>query len=439
MKRSSCLPALLLGLTLASVFASRTASAAPEGGPAGVRVAQLGNAGDVAQQPADPPPEGQNPPAPPQGTTAPTVGDGSGESQPALSIGTPTSTTTPPADQTQASAEEPKKKPKPRAWSGTQLFLQNSVSTATFIPSQQQDYNPTVDSTLFILPRYAINKDFQLRGRLLLSYEYTNSDSTKTRNEPVLSDTSLQMFYRAIPAFKEIKPMVSLNVALPSSKLSRSRTMLFSPGATLQLVRAFPHVLGGEIDIISGLTYTHPVYRYTTAETLDPGPYSFSCFGGNACQDQLSGLFNPSDILSYSLIVSGEWGKWSPAVFFLGSSQWTYTGRDDLSFQGRPIVSAERAGLQAPSAVRQTSFFMAWVDHHTSSWLTTEVGYFMSRSILSEAGTYANPFFDRYNDMRLYLGFNVNLDSLMQTLEGEGGEGGVVRAKNTKKQPMFAF
>ncbi len=438
MKRSTCLPALLLGLTVTSTFVPSLASAAPEGTrPAGVRVAQA-RVGDVAQQPSDPPPEdGTNPPpAPPSGTTAPTVGDGTGETQPAVSLGT--TTTSPATDQPSGAAEEPKAKPKPRPFAGTQIFAQTSMTTATVFRGQTQYANPTVEGSLWLLPRYAINKDFQLRGRFILNYEMTNSDTTKTRNEVVISDTTLQLFYRAIPEVAKIKPMVAVNLGVPTSKTSRARTMVVSPGATLQLVRPIEHVLGGEIDIISGLTYTHPFYRYTTAGTIDPTPYAFSCFGGNACQDQLSGTFNVSDSLTYSLIVTGEWGKWSPALFYLGSSQFAYSGRDDYTYQGQPIRGPEGYGQQSPNAVRQSSYFSAWLDYSANNWLTAEVGYWLSRATLTEGGKYGNPFFDRYNDMRVYIGANFNIDNIMKTLEGENGEAGVVRAKS-KKQPMFWF
>lgn len=440
MKRftSSRLPtsALLFGLTLGTAaLTPRLASAAPEGSPSGVRVAQA-RLGDVAQQPADPQ-EGQTNP-PPSGTTAPTVGDGSsGEAQPAVSIGT-TVSPTPATDTPQAAAEEPKAKPKPRPFAGTQVFAQTSMTTATVFQGQMQYSDPTVESSLWLLPRYAINKDFQLRGRFIINYEMTNSDETKTRNEPVVSDTTFQLFYRSLPTFAGIKPMASFNLGLPTSKVSRARTMVVSPGLGGQLVRGFENVAGGEIDVIAGVTFTHPFYRYTTSETINPTPYAFSCFGGNACQDQLSGTFNTANSLSYTLIVSGEWGKWSPALFFLGSSAWAYSGRDDLQFQGRPIGTVENTGQQSPNAVRQSSYFSAWLDYSANSWLTAEVGYWLSRSVLTEGGKYGNPIWDRYNDMRVYIGANFNLDNIMKALEGEGGEGGVIRAKS-KKQPMFNF
>jgi hypothetical protein len=443
MKRSSCLPALLLGLTLTSVFASRLASAAPEGGPAGVRVAQAlhRTAGNVAQQPSDPQPEdGQtNPPAPPTGTTAPTVSEPGSEPQPAVSIGTTIGGPSAPAtDTAQAGAEDGKKKPKARPWAGTQVFLTTSMTTATVFQGQTQYADPTVEGSVWLLPRYTINKDFQLRGRLIVSYEMTNSDDTKYRNEPVLSDAGLQLFYRSLPEFAKIKPMVSFNLGLPTSKLSRARTLVASTGLGLQLVRAFEHVLGGEIDVIGGVTYTHPFYRYTTSETLDPTPYAFQCFGGNSCTDQLSGTFNPANSLGYNVIISGEWGKWSPALFYSGGSQWAYGGKEDLTFQGRPVQTVDSTGQQSPNAVRQSSYFSAWVDYSANSWLTAEVGYWLSRSMLAADGKYGNPFFDRYNDMRVYAGVNFNIDNLMKALEGEGGEAGVIRAQTTKK-PMLAF
>lgn len=441
MKRSSCLPAVLLGLTVTSAFVASTASAAPEGTrPAGVRVAQA-RVGNVVVAQQDPQPEEQtNPPTPPP-TTAPTVGDGTSETQPAVSLGT-TTTAPPTADQPQASADEGKPKPKPRAWAGTQIFVQTSMTTATVFKGQTQYNDPTVDSSAYILPRYAFNKDWQLRGRFIVNYEYTNSDTTTRRNETTISDTTVQLWYKGLPEFggpAKIKAMLAANLSLPTSKLSRARTMVASPGASLQLVKAIEHIPGdGEIDLIGGLTYTHPLYRYTTPETLDPTPYAFSCFGGNACQDQLSGTFNPSDSLSYSLIAVGTWGKWSPALFFLGASQWAYQGNKDLSYQGRPVASPTDVGAQAPNGVRQSSYFSAWLDYEANAWLTAEVGYWLSRSVLTEGGKYGNPFWDRYNDMRVYLGANFNIDNIMKTLEGQGGEAGVVRAQN-KKRPMFAF
>jgi hypothetical protein len=56
----------------------------------------------------------------------------------------------------------------------------------------------------------------------------------------------------------------------------------------------------------------------------------------------------------------------------------------------------------------------------------------MFRNVLSGDGRFGNPFFDRYQDARVYLGVNLNIDNLVKELvEKEGDEeGGIIRAKN---------
>lgn len=389
----------LMGLVLASLLAS-AASYAQDNPP-------------PANPPQDPASDSQAQPATPAVTV--NVGEGTAPSA------------APAKDQAQEEAK-PAAAPKPRPFSGTQVFMQSSMSTPTVFRGQQQYANDTIDGSIWLLPRYALNKDFQLRGRMIFSYEFTNSDTTTTKNEPRFSDATTQLFYRGIPAFAGIKPMVGAQLGFPLSPESQARTMIVSPGAILQLSRSFEHVLGGEIMLLSSAIYTHPFYRYTTPGVDQPTPYAFQCLGGTTCSDQLSGVANPSDIVSWTAMVAGEWGKFSPALFFLGSHQWAYRFRD--------IDGVQR--LEDPSNVRQSIYFSGWLDYHLNSWLTPEVGYFMSRNVLTERSRYGNPVFDRYQDTRVYLGLNVNIDALMQQIEGGGGEAGVVRARN-KYGPSLAF
>lgn len=331
------------------------------------------------------------------------------------------------------------KTPKPRPFAGSSLYVTNSMTTGTIFRGQTQDYNPTVESSLWLLPRYAINEAFQLRGRVVVSYEYTNSDSTTYRNEPLLSDTTLQLFYRKVPELPlGIKPSLALNVGVPTSKLSRSRTQVVAPGATLQLLRPFEHVLGGEGAFLGSVVYTHPFYQSRTSEVLDPRPAgSFQCMGGNGCQDLVSGTMNPSDSLSYSLLVEMQWGKWNPALYYLGATQWVYTPKDVMNpIDGTPVGSPAGFG---PTSVRQTHYFSAWLDYNFNSWLTGEVGFWNSTSAINGAGERSNPIFNRYGDTRVYFGASFQLDNLVKALQGRGeGEAGVVRAKN-QKQPMWTF
>lgn len=423
MKRSSVLSALVVALSLSAAATASAASPAPAVNPetdkAAVRqVAQAGS------------------PAPNQpSSTAPSAGDSS-SSQPAVTVGTPT-TGTPAADTPQQAATEAPSKPKPRPFAGSSIFLSQSMTTNTVFKGQTQYNNPTVETNAYITPRFAINSALQLRARLIVSYEWTNSDGNTYNHEPTLSDTTVQLFYRKIPTLPGgINMALAANVGLPTSKASRARTLLFTPGATAQFVKGFEHFLGGELTIISSLTYSHPLYRSRNPETLDPRPVPFQCLGGNGCADLLSGSMNVSDSLGYSLIVSPEWGKWNPALAYIGSSAWAYHPTATVSpIDGKPIPVNEDA-----TNYRQTHYLSAWLDYNFASWITGEVGYWNAVSGIGGDGRRSNIIFERYQDTRVYLGASIQLDNLVKALQGtEQGAGGVVRAQNTTKPPMFTF
>lgn len=434
MKRPASLSALLLGLSLVTVastsLAEETSAAdnGPENGNGRVRlVAQVADGTGTGS-----------------GTSSPTAAPADGATTPTAPQATVTLGGTTPAvkDQAQAAAEEPKAKPKPRPFAGTQVFITTSMSTATVFRGQQQYSNPTADSSLWLLPRFSINKEWQIRGRLIASYEFTNSDTSTYRNEPELSDTTLQLFYRGLPKIAEFQPAISANLGLPTSKASRARTMVVAPGLTAQVSRVFENVLGAEdIMILGSFGYSHPLYTNRQAEVVDPRNANVQqCVGGTACGDQLSGRLNPSDSILYMALLTGEWGHWSPAVMYLGSNQWTYTPKEVT--EGQIIPGGSNApiesGTPAPTRMSQSHYFSAWLDYNFNSWMTGEVGYWMRRSALAGDGKYANPFWDRYQDMRVYLGVNINIDNLIKSLEGSQSDGGIIRAKNTR-QPMFTF
>lgn len=383
--------------------------------------------------------EAQQPQPDSTGTPAQQGGTGSAAPvapQPAVQVGTGTASGNQGRDQAQAEtvAEAPKK---PRPWAGTQVFLTSSMSTNTVFVGQQQDPNPTVDGNLWLLPRYTLSKDFQLRGRLIATYEFTNSDTTVRNHEPRLSDTTVQLFYRGIPEVVGFKPLVGVNVGLPTSPESRARTVYFTPGATLQLARPIEHVLGGEVLVMLAGIYSHPIYGSTTPTIRGDAPYDFQCgFGGSSCRTQLGGLMNVSDSISGLFLLAGEWGKFSPAVYYLSGHAFTYAPKDAaIDVAGNEVAVPRDANA---TRLRQSSYFSAWIDYHLNSWATPEVGYFMARNILNADGTFGNPIWDTRQDMRVYLGLNINIDNILQKLEGQKGEAGVVRAK-TERRPIMQY
>lgn len=422
MKRFSSLSAFLVGLSFAA-----SSWAAPG------QVKQVAKAQPTDPPAAEPAPSTPPPAEPQPQPDTPSASPPPGEQPAPLVLGVGGGTPT--VDTAQTSAEDPKKKPKERPWAGSAIFPTVSMSTSTVFQGQQQYYDPTVEASTFILPRYSINDAFQLRGRLVIDYEMTNSDTTTTRNEPVLSDTILTLVYRKIPEFATLKPSVSLNLVLPTSKAARYHTMIFSPGIAGQLAKTFDHVAGGEMLLVGTVGYSHPIYQSKTSELSAPPPYATACAGGNCGESPAyGGKFNTSDAISYTLTVQQTWGKWSPALFYLGRSQWAYTG-NDATYMGRTVGGPNDFSA---AHVSQLHYFSAWLDYEVNSWLTAEVGYFLQRAGLTDNGTYGNPFFDRYQDNRVYLGVNIAPDALIQQLSGQGeGEGGIVRAQN--KKPVLAF
>ncbi|MBX3233022.1 MAG: hypothetical protein KIT84_12700 [Labilithrix sp.] len=381
------------------------------------------------QQATDPASGGSNAPSP--------SGAPGGPAQPAVTVGTPApdSSGAPTSDTPQAAAAAAAPKPKPRPFAGSSLFLQQSMTTNTVFRGQTQYANPTIETAAIIGPRFAITPALQLRARLVASYEWTNNDGNTYAHEPVLSDTTLQLFYRKIPSFAGIMPNLALSVGLPTSKGSRARTLVAAPGAMLQLVRGFENVLGGDLMLLSNFTYTHPLYTSRQPVTIDDRPYALQCVGGSGCTDLLSGMMNISDTLSYSLIVVQEWGHFSPGLAYIGGSQWAYRPPQTVN----PVDGTLLAQNSDATNVRQSHYFAAWLDYNFASWITGEIGYYAATAGIGLSGTRSNPIFERYQDTRVYLGASIQLDNLVKALQGsDNGEAGVIRAKNNKA-PIMTF
>ncbi len=347
-------------------------------------------------------------------------------------------TTTPATTDAPPAAPETEKAPE-KSWidnfAGSSVFTQTGTTLSTLVKSYNGNYNPTVQTFTSFSPRYKINKNFQLRGRIAATYEWTNSDSTTYAHELELSDTNVQLFYQGVKGFDlgggvKLKLSPFLGAGLPTSKQSRYRTMFVSPSLGVQAALPIEKLFGGEWMIIANTIFTHPFYRYTNG-VIQNGPENATLDSvrtenaGNiaatgSSQRLGAGPGNMANSLSWTAIVVAEYGKFSPGAFMLGSSQFYYTPK------ATPGLSASTD----PPNVRNSTFFAAWLDYHFNDWLTPEVGYQQFRSSLAADGKFGNPFFSKYQDATVYLGANIQLDSLYKALSGSQGAAGVVRAKN---------
>lgn len=351
---------------------------------------------------------------------------------------TPTNTTDTPAlfsssytpEKDKAATEKPKETLR---WAGSSYFQQIGVSPDVVAPGLVQTYAPVADTFAAFQPRFSLTKDWQLRARITASYEFTdNANSTTTASRTlVFGDLTPEIDYKGIPKFWGIRTIAALGTGVPTSAASQARTLYVSPFAKLIFDKSFEKIkgmAGGDLEFIVGAIYAHPLYASKTAQLDDTPQYSASCFGGGSdasCANQASGAANVENSLTATAIVTAKWGKFSATVLYYLFNQWTY------QFQQEPGVEPEPNGN---TNFRQSAYFNVGLDWDFNGWLTGEIGYQMYRTILTGESTIGNPFFDPYQDMRVYFGVNIALDSLYEAIQGKKEDEGILRTKNEQHE-----
>lgn len=348
---------------------------------------------------------------------------------------------TPPKDTTTEDEDKKKKEAEEKKlfWADTSLYAQTSFSTTTIAPQQQLTQSSTVESWFLFQPRIALHKNWQLRGRATLSYEWTDTanTATTTKNEPMFGDTIISLFFRGIPEIPKtgIKTSAGFNLGLPTSKLSWARRMIVTPGLTLAFAKNFEKVLGGSVSLAASGSFSHPFYTHTTAAPINSSVgYSqqtapFAGGGSASTEGALTGFAfgsaSPENVLSFIFNVSAEWElpkKWgtiSPMAVMFWTNSWKYTFSDvPLSGVTGTNVGGNVPRLGDRTNFAQSTYFNLAVDWSPNKWFTVEGGYYMFRNLIGEDGKLHNPFFDDMQDMRLYLAANFTLDQLYMAISG---------------------
>jgi hypothetical protein len=303
-----------------------------------------------------------------------------------------------------------------------------------FAPGLVQTYAPVADTFMLFQPRFSITKDWQLRARITASIEFTdnaNSSTTSSRTI-VFGDVTPSLVFRGIPTFGGgFKVLLGAGAGLPTSPASQTRSLVVNPFVNAVLDRKIEKAAGGELELTLSTTFSHPLYQYKTPGLSTDPNYQPQCFGAGdtGCGLQSSGAGNVENSLSFLLSVSQTWGKFNPGAFFLLSNQWAY------SFTQLPGVQPEPNGN---TTFRQSSYLNVFLDYNVTDWFTGEIGYQIQRTILNGDSKIGNPFWDPYQDMRVYLGFNIGIDALYQALQGKKEEAGILRTKS-ERRPYGVF
>ena len=125
-------------------------------------------------------------------------------------------------------------------WRGTSVNYSHNLGVMTLAPGAEPFYNPTWSQRLGLMPEWHFGDLITLRGRFFLSQEFTESDSTRYRNEVELSDVWLDTVWSGVTEKNSrIRLGADLRVTLPTSKVSQAQTRILTlgPGVNVSQMR----------------------------------------------------------------------------------------------------------------------------------------------------------------------------------------------------------
>jgi hypothetical protein len=301
---------------------------------------------------------------------------------------------------------------------GTSIIYENSFTAISLDPSYEPDYNPSYVMSWGFSPRYYIWDQLYAGLGFSVDQELTNSDSTQSEYEPVLSDISLRIADSTIYTIPvvELKLGAALAFGFPTSKLSQARTLYFSMAPSLTIRRAFD-VLGG-LQLSYGFKYTKNFNKYTGMISEDS---QFPCPTDLADRTECfnMGTRNPSMSFTNSFEVSVYWID----------RLYTSVSVGVINTLLYPVADAQVDTLGGTVDVASSSDN---TDHRGAMSYGIEIGYdawdFMSFAIgastvnaqLMDDGSYRAPFFNRFSS--IYFDIALSVDGLVQTIQGMGDE-----------------
>ena len=294
----------------------------------------------------------------------------------------------------------------------TEVTYRNTVTARSFNKSADLTYNPyyamELDAALvfWVHPKVSTTLDFTL------SREITNSDETTRKGEVQLADIFWQAAVRnlnPIPAVG-IEAVPSVRLYVPSSKVSKARTMMLGLRAQLQLIKRF--------DVLRGLAVFYSVavrkdfHELTTAETELPLIYtpgstrSADSFFNTGRRNVSVTLFNRLGLaLDFTKIIGVE---------ILAEIRHGFLY--DIEYED-PRISHE---AQHSENVRYQMMYQGEIYGRIGKAWTLALGFLTKNDQLAGDATYEAPFFNRYT--AVYLDVRLNAAGLASQLSSKRGK-----------------
>lgn len=306
-----------------------------------------------------------------------------------------------------------KKEDRP-AWRGTSVNYSHNLGVMTLAPAADPFYNPTWSHRLGLFPEWHFGDAVALRGRFFLSQEFTDSDSTRYRNEVELSDVWLDTAWSGFTEkHSRIHLGADLRVTLPTSKASQAQTRLFTLGPSLNLSRRF--------DVLSGLTLIYSgrfTWRFNRLATRqNQGATIAACGDVRAleCIDFVNtGVRNPQfDVLHGPIVSFAPHPKVDVSASFLMQRAWLPA----LAAAPASVAGSTQLDVGTDVATRDLMIFSLSVSYQAFRAVGFSLGAWTFSNQLGEDGRYQFPLFNR--NTTLYLDATFDLEGAVASFRKE--------------------
>jgi len=338
-----------------------------------------------------------------------------------------TPTPTPTATEEEEEAAEAAHPDAQLPWRNTYFSATVGVNFNSFLRGAQPTYNPTVNTYLYLTPRWYIDAQTFLASTFWAYYEFTDTNGGALNHDFQLLDPNIEI-RRLIP-FEGFVFMPSARITLPASKSSQALQRYFNTGLGLTITRPIEEI---NFTIATSFRYTRwwagsNVARGGGPQMNDcengfiragaPGDYAPSPSFTNC--DQLGDVTGGRDIVLAGLTLTwtpfaglsiyGQYFFYAVYGFELGPS--TYT----VDTSPTPITMAD----QSPTHWRDYSYFTLAVGYDIMPWFNLAIGI-QNTSFFSgfwnANGTVRNPVFTP--DTQVYLSATFQLDAIYGEIAG---------------------
>jgi hypothetical protein len=299
------------------------------------------------------------------------------------------------------------------AWRGTSVNYSHNLGVMTLAPAAEPFYNPTWSQRLGLFPEWHFGDLITLRGRFFLSQEFTESDSTRYRNEVELSDVWLDTVWSGFTEKNSrIHLGADLRVTLPTSKVSQAQTRILTLGPSLNVSRRF--------DVLSGLTliytgrFTWRANRFATRQ--NEGPKSCGDTRALECADFIlnSGVRNVQfDLLHGPVVSFAPHPKVDVSASFLMQRGWLPA----LAAAPAELAGSTELAAGTGVATRDLMIFSLSVSYQAFKAVGFSLGAWTFSNQLGEDGRYQFPLFNR--NTTLYLDATFDLEGAVSSFRKE--------------------